>query len=326
MKKSSNDHSHDAWGWWGGANRAPAVILWNMRIVIAGASGLIGTDLTATLRSQGHSVMALVRREPSGPHEARWDPASLSLDPSILEGADAVINLSGAGIGDRLWTKKRVDVLVGSRLKATRTLTQAMAGLSTPPSVFLSQSASGYYGDTGSTIITEDHAAGTGFLADLCVEWEETAHLAPAGVRVVTPRTGIVLSPKGGALGKLLPLLRLGVGGPLGSGRQFWPWISLPDVSGALSFLLTADVEGPVNLAGPQSADVNTLTSALATALHRPAFLKVPGPILKLVMGKMAQEMLLSGQRMEPAVLTRSGYTFEHPTVDSAAAWVADSL
>ncbi|AXJ10775.1 TIGR01777 family oxidoreductase [Arthrobacter sp. PM3] len=294
-----------------------------MRILVAGASGLIGTALSTTLRSEGHDVAALVRRPPASPAEYQWDPAAGRIDDTALKGADAVVNLSGAGIGDRPWTKGRIAELRSSRLGATQTLTSAMARMDTPPSVFLSQSASGYYGDAGPAVLRENAPAGTGILARLCVDWEAAAHEAPAGVRVITPRTGVVLSRSGGALGRLMPLLRLGVGGPLGNGRQFWPWITLPDVTRALSFLLAAPIAGPVNLCAPETADVNSIVTQLARALHRPAVLRVPSPVLRLVMARLADELLLASQRLEPAVLADLGFEWEHPSLAQAAAWVS---
>ncbi|HJV99143.1 MAG TPA: TIGR01777 family oxidoreductase [Arthrobacter sp.] len=294
-----------------------------MRIVIAGASGLIGTHLSHVLRDAGNEVVTLVRRAPGALSEVPWDPAARRLDPAALEGSDAVINLSGAGIGDRPWTRRRIAELFRSRLDATRTLTGAMKQLDVPPHTFISQSGSGYYGDAGSTVLREGARAGNGILSRLCVEWEAAAHSAPAGVRVVTPRTGVVFSRSGGALGRLLPLLRCGVGGPLGHGRQFWPWVTLPDVSAAFQFLLHSRHQGPVNVCAPESADVNSLTAALAAALHRPAILRVPSPALRLVMGKLADELLLPSQRMEPAVLAGGGFTWQHASVEGAAAWIA---
>ncbi|WP_354189025.1 TIGR01777 family oxidoreductase [Arthrobacter sp. UYCu712] len=294
-----------------------------MRIIVAGASGLIGTALSNALRHSGHDVGTLVRRPPASPSEFQWDPAGGSIDDAALRGADAVINLSGAGIGDRPWTRSRINELHSSRLGATRTLTTAMARQEAPPAAFLSQSASGYYGDAGPVVLRENAPAGSGVLARICVDWEAAAHEAPAGVRVVTPRTGVVLSRSGGALGRLLPLLRLGVGGPLGNGRQYWPWISLPDVAGAFGFLLSAPLSGPVNVCAPESADVNSLIAQLAGALHRPALLRVPAPVLRLVMGKLADELLLSSQRMEPAVLNDAGFQWQHASLHEAAAWVA---
>ena len=295
-----------------------------MRIVIAGASGLIGTHLSRAFQDAGHDVVRLVRRTPAGPGEVEWDPAAGRLDAAALEGTGAVVNLSGAGIGDRPWTRKRVAALFDSRIGPTRTLTDAMHRMESPPPVFLSQSGSGYYGDAGNTVLRETSPPGTGTLARICRQWEAAAAAAPEGVRVVTPRTGVVLSRSGGALGRLLPLLRAGVGGPLGDGRQYWPWVTLPDVSAAFLFLLDSPVRGPVNLCAPGQADVQTLVSALGRALHRPAALRVPAPVLRLFMGDLAQELLLASQRMEPAVLAAQGFRWEHPDVDSAAEWVAN--
>jgi uncharacterized protein (TIGR01777 family) len=294
-----------------------------MRIVMAGASGLIGTDMSARLRAEGHDVVRLVRRPPQSQAEVRWDPAEGQLDAGCLERADAVINLSGAGIGDRPWTRGRIKELFRSRLDPTRTLAAAMKRLDTPPRTFISQSGAGYYGDRGSAVLREDSPNGSGIMARICLEWEDAAHEAPPGVRVVTPRTAVVLSRSGGALGRLLPLLRLGVGGPLGNGRQYWPWITLPDVSSAFSFLLTAPLSGPVNLCAPESADVNSLIAQLAGALHRPALLRVPAPVLRLVMGRLAEELLLASQRTEPAALSEAGFAWQHPSLAQAAAWVA---
>ena len=301
----------------------PDMVRWIMRIVMAGASGLIGTALSSRLSSDGHDVVRLVRRPPGSPSEIPWDPATGTLDPACLQGADAVINLSGANIGARPWTRHRIDELFRSRLDPTRTLAAAMRRVDSPPRTFISQSGAGYYGDAGQTMLTESSPAGQGIMARICVEWEAAAHEAPSGVRVVTPRTAVVLSRSGGALGRLLFLLRTGVGGPLGSGRQYWPWITLPDLTAAFGFLLTSGNSGPVNLAAPEPADVNTLVAALAGALHRPALLRVPAPALRLVMGKLADELLLASQRIEPTLLRDSGFTWQHPSVTRAAEWVA---
>jgi len=295
-----------------------------MRILLAGASGLIGTALASTLKAGGHDVVRLVRRPPANTGEFQWDPAAGRLDAGAMTGTDAVINLSGAGIGDRPWTRHRINELSTSRLGATQTLTSAMRRMDSPPPVFLSQSASGYYGDAGHALLREDAPPGEGILARICADWEAVAHEAPAGVRVATPRTGVVLSRTGGALGRLLPLVRLGLGGPLGNGRQYWPWITLPDVTAAFEFLLTTELSGPVNVCAPENADVNALIARLAGALHRPALLRVPAPALRLAMGQLADELLLASQRMEPAVLAGAGFQWRHPTLDTAAAWVAE--
>jgi uncharacterized protein len=301
----------------------PGMVRWIMRIVMAGASGLIGTALSSRLASDGHDVVRLVRRAPSSPSEIPWDPANGTLDPGCLEAADAVINLSGANIGARPWTPHRIDELFRSRLDPTRTLASAMRHLDSPPRTFISQSGAGYYGDAGPALLTEESPAGQGIMARICLEWEAAAHEAPAGVRVVTPRTAVVLSRSGGAMGRLLPLLRAGIGGPLGNGRQYWPWITLPDLTSAFGFLLTSGNSGPVNVAAPEAADVNTLVAGLARALHRPALLRAPAPALRLVMGKLADELLLASQRIEPTLLRDSGFTWQHPSVALAAAWVA---
>ncbi|GAB3559873.1 TIGR01777 family oxidoreductase [Arthrobacter alkaliphilus] len=295
-----------------------------MRIVISGASGLIGTALSTRLTGSGHDVVRLVRRRPAGAGEAYWNPAAGELDEAVLDGADAVLNVSGAGIGDRRWTKARVREIIDSRLLTTKTLTAAMGRLGTPPHTFVSQSASGYYGASRSGLLREDAGPGKGMLATLCVDWEAAAHTAPAGVRVVTPRTGVVLSPDGGALGPLLPLLKLGLGGPFGNGRQYWPWISLVDEVAAFEHLLGSSLEGPVNVCAPESADVNAIVAQLAAALHRPAFLRVPAPALRLALGShLAEELVLANQRMEPARLLDSGFSWEHPALADAARWVA---
>lgn len=279
--------------------------------------------MAARLRADGHDVVRLVRRPPESQSEVRWDPTRGQLDSSCLEGAGAVVNLSGAGIGDRPWTQGRVKELFRSRLDPTSTLVAAMKQLQVPPATFISQSGAGYYGDCGAAVLHEDSPNGSGIMAQICLEWEAAAHGAPSGVRVVTPRTAVALSRTGGALGRLLPLLRLGLGGPLGNGRQYWPWITLPDVSSAFSFLLTAPLSGPVNLCAPESANVNSLIAELAAALHRPALLRVPAPVLRLLKGRLAEELLLASQRMEPAALSEAGFTWQHPTLAQAAAWVA---
>lgn len=292
--------------------------------MISGASGFIGTALTERLLRKGHDVVRLVRRPPTGTGEARWDPANGQLDEAVLDGADAVVNFSGAGIGDRRWTKARVREIIDSRLQATKTLTAAMGRLGTPPGTFLSQSGSNYYGASRTGLLREDSGPGQGVLARLCVDWEAAAHTAPQGVRVVTPRTGIVLGPTGGAIGRLMPLLKLGVGGPLGNGRQYWPWISLFDEISAIEFLLASPLEGPVNVCAPESADVNAIVAQLAAALHRPAFLRVPAPALRLVLGgQLAEELVLVSLRMEPAKLMAAGFDWQHPALAVAARWVA---
>lgn len=284
---------------------------------------MIGTALAEQLREQGEDVVRLVRRAAEGANEATWDPAAGLLEEGVLDGTDAVVNLSGAGIGDRPWTRRRIREIRASRLSATRTLTSAMSRLGTPPPVFISQSASGYYGASRPGLLREDAGPGTGMLAALCVEWEKAARTAPAGVRVVAPRTGVVLSRAGGALGPVLPLLKLGLGGPLGNGRQYWPWITLADEVAALGFLLRSGLEGPVNVCAPESADVNAIVASLAAAFHRPAILRVPTPVLRLLLGRLAEELVLANQRMEPARLAGAGFRWQHAALADATAWVA---
>ncbi|BCW62725.1 epimerase [Arthrobacter sp. StoSoilB22] len=283
---------------------------------------MIGSALAEQLTAEGNEVVRLVRRPAETAREWAWDPDKGELDESVLEGADAVVNLSGAGIGDRPWTKRRIQVLTESRLRPTQTLTAAMRRLSNPPSTFVSQSASGYYGASREGVLREDSGQGTGVLGHLSFEWERMARTAPSGVRVVTPRTGVVLSTSGGALGPLLPLLKLGLGGPFGNGRQYWPWITLADEARALAYLLTANLEGPVNVCAPESADVNTIVAELAKAFHRPAFLRVPRPALKLVLGGLADELVMANQRMEPSRLQEAGFHWLHPTLPDAMEWL----
>ncbi|YCK80325.1 TIGR01777 family oxidoreductase [Arthrobacter sp. D3-18] len=293
-----------------------------MRIVMSGASGMIGTALSEQLVADGNEVIRLVRRPARSPLEWTWDPAKGELDVAVLDGADAVVNLSGAGIGDRPWTKRRIQVLTESRLRTTQTLTDAMRRLGKPPATFISQSASGYYGASRDGALREDSSPGDGVLGRLSVEWERMARTAPAGVRVVTPRTGVVLSTSGGALGPLLPLLKLGLGGPFGNGRQYWPWITLSDEARALAYLLTAKIDGPVNLCAPESADVNTIVAGLAKAFNRPAFFRVPRPALRLVLGGLADELVMANQRMVPVRLQEAGFQWLHPSLPDAMAWL----
>ncbi|MFZ4720612.1 MAG: TIGR01777 family oxidoreductase [Ilumatobacteraceae bacterium] len=291
-----------------------------MRVIISGASGLIGTALSNELRAQGHDVVALVRRAASGPGEMRWDPARGDLSAEALAGADAVVNLAGAGIGDRRWTDEYKRELVDSRVKGTTLLAEKIAECSQRPGVLLSGSAIGFYGATDDTELTESSPAGTDFLADLCVQWEaSTAAAEAAGTRVAHLRTGIVLAKEGGALKKMLPLFKLGAGGRFGKGSQWQSWISLPDEVGAIVHLLTAPVSGPVNLTGPTPVTNSQFAKTLGTVLHRPSVVPVPsfGPKL-LLGGELADALLFTGQRVLPAALQSSGYSFAHPTLEQA--------
>ncbi|WDF34579.1 TIGR01777 family oxidoreductase [Arthrobacter agilis] len=292
-----------------------------MRILLAGASGTIGTALIRQLE-KNHEVTRLVRRAPREPREIRWNPAAGELDVSAVENADAVINLSGAGIAGGLWTRSYKETLYSSRIMPTRTLVQAMRAAHHPPEVFISQSASGYYGDRGDDVLTEAAASGQTLLADICRRWEAEALGAPDSVRVVLPRTGIVMAQGGGALPNLLVPIRLFAGTSLGPGRQWWPWISLNDEVRALEFLLTAPLSGAVNLSAPTPATLDTITLALGKAFSRPVWFRVPASLLKAVIGQLGYELLLVSTRMEPRKLTAAGFTFDEPTPESLASWV----
>jgi uncharacterized protein len=295
-----------------------------MRIVITGSSGLIGQALSAALLAADHGVVRLVRHAPRGPLpdgsvEFGWDPAAGQLDPAALDGADAVVHLAGAGVGDHRWTSSYKAQIKDSRVLGTRTVAAAIAAAEKPPQVFVSGSAIGYYGATGAQAVDESAPAGTDFLARVCVEWEAAAAPArEAGVRVVHPRTGVVVAGEGGAFGRLLPLAKLGLGGRLGSGRQYWSFISLTDVVAALRHLIdTQSLEGPVNLTAPEPATNREITIALGQALHRPMLLPVPAPALKLVIGEFSDGILMS-QRVLPTALLESGFGFTHLSAESA--------
>lgn len=285
-----------------------------MKIAVTGASGLIGSALVPALRADGHEVVRLVRRTPSAPDEVRWDPTAGTVDRAGLEGVQAGIHLAGAGVGEHRWTESYKRVIRESRVDGTRTFAAALASLDPLPAVLLSGSAIGYYGDTGDTAVDESAPAGSDFLARVCVDWEaSTAAAEAAGIRVVHLRTGLVMSPKGGAMQRMLPLFRLGVGGKLGSGRQYWSWIALADEVGAIRHLLTAEqTSGPVNLTAPTPVTNAEFTRALAQVVHRPAVLPVPAFALKAVLGEFSHDVLGS-QRVLPRALQASGYAFADP-------------
>lgn len=295
-----------------------------MLVVVAGASGLLGTALTDSLRADGHEVRRLVRRAARSGDEVGWDPAAGRLDPAALAGADAVVNLSGAGIGDKRWTGEYQQVLRDSRLEPTDLLARTIAESERRPATYVCASAVGFYGDTGEAAVDESAVAGSGFLARLVADWEAAAApAAAAGVRVVTLRTGIVLTRRGGALAQLLPLFSVGLGGRLGSGRQWMSWITLADHVRATRHLLEdAGVAGPVNLTAPQPVRNAEFTAALARALRRPAALAVPALALRVRFGGFADEGLLVSQRVLPARLTAAGFDFTHPDLDAALAAV----
>ncbi|OZG28383.1 TIGR01777 family protein [Williamsia sp. 1138] len=290
-----------------------------MRIAVAGSSGLIGTALVDSLTGAGHQVLRLVRRPTTSENEVHWEPESFGIDPAALSGVDVVVNLCGRGIGDRRWSGHVKQQLRDSRIIPTQVLAEAVRIAAVP--TFISSSATGYYGDTGSSPVTEADAAGTGFLADLTIDWEAAALSgAPSATRVALIRTAPVLSQTGGILGKLRPLFKVGLGGRLGSGRQYLPWISLPDAVRVLEFVMDHPITGPVNMCGPASVTNAEFTKALGRAVHRPAPWPVPAIVLSKTAGEMADEMLLQGQNVVPGVLNDSGFEFRHPTLDSALA------
>ena len=291
-----------------------------MRVVVAGSSGLIGTAVVAHLRSAGHEVLRLVRRTPAAPDERSWDPPAGRIDEGTFDGVGAVLGLGGAGIGDRPWSGARKQVLRDSRIGATEVLAAAVAEHRVP--TFVSASAVGFYGDAGPDEIDESAPQGSGFLAELVRDWEAaTRAAADAGARVVTLRTGLVLSRRGGLMGRLRPLFRLALGGRIGSGQQYWPWVSLDDVVGATRFVVEHDeISGPVNVTGPTPVTNAEFTRALAAALHRPAPVPVPEALVRLLPGGMGEEMLLHSQRAVPAKLLAAGYEFRHRTLDDALA------
>ena len=294
-----------------------------MRVLLSGASGLIGTELQKQLIARGDTPVILVRREPTGPNEVFWNPLKLELDPKVLENIDAVINLAGATTGKLPWTQEYKKELISSRVLSTRTIVQAIAKASNRPKVLVSGSASGYYGDCGDELLLESAPKGKGFLSDLANEWEREAMKAPMGVRVVLARTTMVLSRKLGALGRLLPLLRLGIGGKLGNGKQWWAWISLPDEARAILHLIdNKSASGPYNLTAPEPATAKELVKALGRELKRPTIIPVPAFALKLVFREGAQELLLCSQKMSAERLLATGFKFEHPTLAAACNWV----
>ncbi|WP_457160635.1 TIGR01777 family oxidoreductase [Mycobacteroides abscessus] len=295
------------------------------RIVIAGSSGVIGSALVASLRSANHTVVRLVRRDPIGPDERRWDPASGQIEPGALDGADAVVNMCGVGVGDKRWSGAYKQEIYDSRVIPTEVLARAVAEAGVP--VLINASAVGYYGDSGDRIIDETASSGTSFLARVCLDWEAaTAEAAQAGARVVIVRTGLVLSPAGGLFGRSRPLFSLGLGARLGNGRWYMPWISLEDHIRALEFALAEPaVSGPVNLTGPAPVTNAEFTAALGRVLHRPTLLVAPQFALSLIFGEFADAELTSSMRVIPAVLEQHGFEFEHHTIGEALAYANNS-
>lgn len=290
-----------------------------MKVAITGASGLIGSAVRSSLEADGHEVLRLVRRPSTDPAEVEWDPQGGSVDAGPLAGVHAVVHLAGAGVGDRRWTSSYKREIRDSRLLGTRTLARALAGLDPQPSVLVSGSAIGYYGDTGAETVDETSPAGEGFLAQVVADWEHSASLAAdAGIRVVHPRTGLVVAEKGGAWGRLWPLFRLGVGGRLGGGSQYWSFVSLRDEVRAIRRMIDdSTMVGAYNVTAPNPATNADITKAMSELLHRPAFAHVPSFVLKTVLGEMSQEVLGSA-RVLPVRLTEAGFAFDDPTITDA--------
>ncbi|MFF1573301.1 TIGR01777 family oxidoreductase [Leifsonia sp. NPDC058292] len=288
-----------------------------MQVLIAGASGMIGSELTAQLEAAGHDVLRLVRREPATSTEFHWSPSGRIVDVALMDRADAVVNLSGASLSRLPWTKSYERKILSSRLDATHTLTDAMRMAKNPPAVFVSGSAVGFYGDRPGQKLTEAAIKGTGFLSDVVEAWETAAHLAPVKTRVVTIRTGVVIG-RGGAMKPLLPLGRLGLLGPIGGGGQHWPWVSLHDEAAATVHLLTSKLTGPVNVVGPTPATADAVLRALAHALHRPYGIPLPEKVVELALQNAGHELLLSSQKVVPQKLTDDGFVFQDVTVQEA--------
>lgn len=292
-----------------------------MRVLISGASGLIGEELTRQLKELGHEPIRLVRRPTRSADEISWDPSKGEFDASIMNTIDAVVNLAGATTGRIPWTPKYKKEIVSSRLDSTRVLVRAINTASNPPRVLISGSASGVYGEGGDTWLSETSPKGKGFLSDLAFQWEAEANQAKT--RVVLIRTTLVMSRYKGALGRLLPIIKLGVGGPLGSGKQYWAWINLQDEAAAIIHLIEhQSASGPFNLTAPEDATCEQMIHSLGKALRRPTWFRLPAWLMKVVLGEAAQELLLVSQRMTADKLLATGFKFRFPTLQSSVDWV----
>jgi uncharacterized protein len=290
------------------------------RIAISGASGLIGSALVGHLKSEGHTVQRLVRRATVAPDEIQWDPKTGFVDLEALRGVDAVIHLAGVGVGDKRWTKRYKAEILNSRLLGTTAIAKAVAEVK--PQVFISASAIGWYGDSGNRAVVESDSVGNDFLAAVCREWEGAADLA-GDVRTVKLRTGLVLDPTGGALGRMLPLFRFGLGGKLGSGKQWWSWITLHDLVRAIVFALEHPVSGPVNLTTPNPVTNQEFTAALARAMNRPALFPAPAIALKIALGGFSSE-ILGSKKVMPNVLSEAGFVWDYPHITNALTALVD--
>lgn len=297
-----------------------------MRIAVTGASGLIGSALVPHLRAVGHEVQRVVRRTATAPDEISWDPAKGTIDLAALNGVDGVVHLAGAGVGDHRWSDSYKREILDSRVDSTNTIVRAMQQVEHRPRVLVSASAIGWYGDTGDRIVDETAPAGTGFLADVVRAWEGASQVAiESGIRVVNPRTGLVVAKSGGAWARMFPLFKLGLGGKLGNGKQYWSWISLRDEVCALQFLLEQEhLSGAVNLTGPKPVTNAEVTKVMGQVLGRPTLLPAPQFALKAALGEFSTEVLGSA-RVVPAVLEQAQFRFQDPTIESAIRTALDS-
>ena len=295
-----------------------------MNVLISGATGLIGSALVPELEAEGHTVTRLSRSR-AGADTIRWDPSVGAIEGD-LEGTEAVVHLAGESIAQGRWSPDKKRRILDSRVQGTRLLAEGIAALPDPPKVMVSTSAVGYYGDRGDEVLTEESASGADFLARVCREWEAAAEPARrSGIRVVYPRLGIVLSPEGGALGTTLPIFKLGGGGKIGSGRQWWSWVALDDVVGSIVHALVDDsVEGPVNVGSPNPMTNAAYTKVLGKVLGRPTVLPLPAPAARVMLGEVADALLLASQRMEPAKLKSTGYDFRYPQLEGALRHLLD--
>ena len=292
-----------------------------MRVLVSGASGLVGSEVIRQLKALGHQPISLTRSTPKSPDQVFWNPAKGEIDPAVMETIDAVVNMAGATTGKIPWTKKYMQEIIDSRINSTQTLVRAINSATNKPKVLVSGSASGIYGDRGDDWLDEDSSKGTGFLSDLAFAWEQEA--LKADTRVVLARTTLVMSKKLGALGKLMPLLKLGIAGPLGTGKQWWAWISLEDQARAIIHLIENEsCSGPYNLTAPEPATCAEMIHELGRQLKRPTFIRVPSWAMKLLIGIAAEELLLCSQKMKSHRLKESGFEFKHPTLRESVGYV----
>lgn len=289
-----------------------------MKVVVTGASGLVGSALVSSLEADGHEVIRLVRREPKNASERKWDPSG-EPDPALVEGTDAVVHLAAETISG-WWTQAKKDRILQSRVRGTENIARSIAAATHKPKVFLSASGAGYYGHRKDEVLTESSSNGGGFLAELARQWEATTrYAAEAGVRTVLLRISVVLSMKGGALPQMLPPFKMGLGGKVGNGKQYWPWITLEDVVGVIRFAMENEsLSGPVNVCAPQETKNKDFTKALGRVLRKPTFFPLPSVVVTLTLGEMGQEALLTSTRARPAKLQQAGYAFRHPEIEEA--------